>query len=121
MGTFIRNIRPLGASTSNINLRFEDDRMASLPTPDARPQTGDIEIDGRERLAISGLINAHTHLDLSHLKGKTYMSAISLQGGDLVKVASPKDRSSLYGGFNKSTRFKPVKHLKLFQRDSFSL
>jgi len=69
MGTFIRNIRPLGASSSMINLRFESDRMASLPTPDARPQTGDIEIDGRERLAISGFINAHTHLAMVLFRG----------------------------------------------------
>jgi len=69
MGTFIRNIRPLGASSSMINLRFENDRMASLPTPDARPQTGDIEIDGRERLAISGFINAHTHLAMVLFRG----------------------------------------------------
>ncbi|MCK5828635.1 amidohydrolase [Candidatus Bipolaricaulota bacterium] len=69
MGTFIRDIRPIGASSSNINLRFEVNRMASLSTPDARPQAGDIEIDGRDKLAIPGFVNAHTHLAMVLFRG----------------------------------------------------
>ena len=69
MGTFIRNIHPLGASNSNINLRFEDDRIAGLSTSENLTQAGDIEIDGQGKLAIPGFINAHTHLAMVLFRG----------------------------------------------------
>lgn len=69
MGTFIRNIRSIATSASNINLRFEANHMARLPAPDASPQAGDSEIDGRDRLAIPGFVNAHTHLAMVLFRG----------------------------------------------------
>ncbi|MFC2078488.1 amidohydrolase [Candidatus Bipolaricaulota bacterium] len=69
MGTLIRNVRPIGASASNINLRFEENRIASLSTSEPASQAGDVEIDGGKRLAISGFINAHTHLAMVLFRG----------------------------------------------------
>jgi len=69
MGTLIRNIRPIGPSASTINLRFEDDRIASLSTSELVAQDGDIVLDGNEKLATPGFINAHTHLAMVLFRG----------------------------------------------------
>ena len=69
MGTLIRNIRPIGPSTSTINLRFEGSRITSLSTSELAAQDGDIVLDGSEKLATSGFINAHTHLAMVFFRG----------------------------------------------------
>ena len=69
MGTLIRSIRSIGPSASTINLRFEDDRIASLSTSELTAQDGDIVVDGNEKLATSGFINAHTHLAMVLFRG----------------------------------------------------
>jgi len=69
MGTLIRSIRSIGPSASTINLRFEDDRITSLSTSELTAQDGDIVLDGNEKLATSGFINAHTHLAMVLFRG----------------------------------------------------
>ena len=69
MGLFIRNVHPIEQASSAINLRFEDRRIASFPAWDSPACTGDIEIDGQGKLAISGFINAHTHLAMVLFRG----------------------------------------------------
>ena len=69
MGTLIRNIRPIGPSASTINLRFEDDRIASRSMSELAAQDGDMVLDGSNKLATSGFINAHTHLAMVLLRG----------------------------------------------------
>jgi 5-methylthioadenosine/S-adenosylhomocysteine deaminase len=69
MGTIIRNIRSIGASSSASNLRFENDRIESLSTSDFVTETSDVEIDGQGKLAIPGFINAHTHLGMVLFRG----------------------------------------------------
>jgi len=69
MGTLIRNVRPIGPSNSTINLRFEDDRIASLSTSEPAAHDGDFELDGSGKLAASGFINAHTHLAMVLFRG----------------------------------------------------
>lgn len=69
MGTFIRNVRLIGPSSSAINLRFEGDRIASLSPSESAVQASDIELDGNGKLAISGFINAHTHLAMVLFRG----------------------------------------------------
>ena len=69
MGTFIRNVHPIEQASSAINLRFEDRRITSLPAWGSPACTGDIEIDGQGKLAISGFINAHTHLAMVLFRG----------------------------------------------------
>ena len=69
MGTLIRNIRPLGGSSSACNLRFDETRITSVSSSDLQAQSGDTEIDGGNKLAIPGFINAHTHLAMVLLRG----------------------------------------------------
>jgi len=69
MGTFIRNVRPIGASSSAINLRFADDRISSMSPSESTAQAGDVELEGEGKLAISGFVNAHTHLAMVLLRG----------------------------------------------------
>jgi 5-methylthioadenosine/S-adenosylhomocysteine deaminase len=68
MGIFIRNIRPIGAS-SEINLRFSDGRIAAHSQSGNQTLTGEREIDGQGKLAIPGFINAHTHLGMVLFRG----------------------------------------------------
>ncbi|MCK4570612.1 amidohydrolase [Candidatus Bipolaricaulota bacterium] len=69
MGTFIRNVRRIGPSSSTIDLRFEGDHIASLSPSESAVQAGDIELDGKGKLAISGFVNAHTHLAMVLFRG----------------------------------------------------
>ncbi len=69
MGTFIRNVRRIGPSSSAINLRFEGNRIASLSPSESAVHAGDIELDGNGKLAISGFVNAHTHLAMVLFRG----------------------------------------------------
>jgi len=69
MGTFIRNVRLIGPPTSNINLRFENNRIAALSASESVAQAGDVKLDGGDRLAISGFVNAHTHLAMALFRG----------------------------------------------------
>ncbi|MBE0635021.1 amidohydrolase [Candidatus Bipolaricaulota bacterium] len=67
MGTFIRGVRPVEASSSTFDLRFDNRRIASVS--DAEPQPGDTEVDARGKLAIAGFVNAHTHLAMVLFRG----------------------------------------------------
>ena len=69
MGTLIRNVRLLGASSSTVNLRFEGTHIASLSSEDSVAQPGDVALDGGGKLAISGFVNAHTHLAMVLFRG----------------------------------------------------
>lgn len=69
MATLIRNIRRLGPSTSNVNLRIEGDHIAALSAAEPAARVGDVELDGSNRLAIPGFINAHTHLAMVLFRG----------------------------------------------------
>ena len=52
----IRNVRPKGGAATDLLIR--DGRFAAGPAPAGTP-----ELDGAGRLALPGLIEAHTHLD----------------------------------------------------------
>ncbi len=69
MGIFIRNVRPIRASSSDINLRFRDGRIAVLSPSEDLTLTSDTEIDGQGKLAIPGFVNAHTHLGMVLFRG----------------------------------------------------
>jgi 5-methylthioadenosine/S-adenosylhomocysteine deaminase len=68
MAITIQNVRPVGSSHSNVTLRFEDKRIDAL-SPAESPATNNDVVDGGNKLAISGFINAHTHLAMVVLRG----------------------------------------------------
>ena len=69
MATLIRNIRPIASPAPNATLRLEGNRIASLSTSPLAAQPGDVELDGGGKLALSGFINAHTHLAMVLFRG----------------------------------------------------
>ena len=69
MGTFIRNVRPIGPSPSSIDLRIEDGKIASLSPSESTVQAGSFELNCSGSLAIPGFINAHTHLAMVLFRG----------------------------------------------------
>ncbi|MFC2095024.1 amidohydrolase [Candidatus Bipolaricaulota bacterium] len=68
MGTFIRNVRPIGTSPSNIDLHFEDGRIAAL-TPSELAIHATTSSDYTGKLALPGFVNAHTHLAMVLFRG----------------------------------------------------
>jgi cytosine/adenosine deaminase-related metal-dependent hydrolase len=67
----IRNIRPMGGASADIAIR--DGRITSL-APNAAPAPA--ELDGAGRIALPGLIEAHTHLDKTLLGLPWYHNAV---------------------------------------------
>ena len=65
----ITNVRPLGGLATTLHVR--SGRLAAEPGPPGTP-----EIDGGGRLALPGLIEAHTHLDKSLLGMPWYRNAV---------------------------------------------
>jgi len=65
MTTVLTNIRPLGGRDSAFHATIHDGRFAQVGVA----QASDTVIDGNDRMAISGFVNAHTHLPMVLLRG----------------------------------------------------
>jgi len=63
MGTVLRDIRRLNDS-GLVSVRFVDGMIDRVGTPDAAWPAGDEIVEGHGKLAISGWVNAHTHLPM---------------------------------------------------------
>ncbi len=72
-GLLLRNIHPLGANATDILL--QDGRIAAIGGPTPPDGTATI-IDGRGRLLLPGLVEAHTHLDKSLLGMPWYRNEV---------------------------------------------
>jgi cytosine/adenosine deaminase-related metal-dependent hydrolase len=68
----IRDVRPMGAAATCIAIR--DGRIAALGPDAAVP--GAQELDGAGRIALPGLVEAHTHLDKNLLGMPWYRNAV---------------------------------------------
>jgi cytosine/adenosine deaminase-related metal-dependent hydrolase len=68
----IRNVRPLDAAAACIAIR--DGRIAGFAPDDVPPGTP--VLDGADRIALPGLVEAHTHLDKSLLGMRWYRNAV---------------------------------------------
>ncbi len=68
MGTVLRNARRLGDSAL-VAIRISDSKIDRIGTPDSTWPAGDETVDARGKLAISGFVNAHTHLPMVLLRG----------------------------------------------------
>jgi cytosine deaminase len=68
----IRNVRPMGGVATSIAIR--DGRIAAIRPEDAGPDAP--VLDGGDRIALPGLIEAHTHLDKSLLGMPWYRNAV---------------------------------------------
>ncbi|MFC7403304.1 amidohydrolase family protein [Citricoccus sp. GCM10030269] len=75
MSLFIANAQVItmdgesGSTPVTASIRIQDGVIAALG-PDVRPEPGDVEIDGRDRLVAPGLVNAHTHSWETLFKGR---------------------------------------------------
>ncbi len=68
MGTLLRDVRRLHDSAS-VSVRILGDTIDRVGIPDATWPAGDDVIDARGKLALSGFVNAHTHLPMVLLRG----------------------------------------------------
>ncbi len=68
MGTVLRDVRRLPASDL-VSVRIEGSTIDRVGVPDASWPADDEVIDGRGRVALSGFVNAHTHLPMVLLRG----------------------------------------------------
>ncbi|HEX4507867.1 MAG TPA: amidohydrolase family protein [Alphaproteobacteria bacterium] len=75
MRTFIRNVRVLTMDENDTvidraNILIDGDRIVAVAPDAAFADAGPVhEIDGNGRLAMPGLVNAHFHSPVNHLKG----------------------------------------------------
>ncbi len=75
MPIFIRSAQVItmddvtGSTPVTRSIRIVDDRIESLG-PDVQPESGDTVIDGSDRLAVPGFVNAHTHSWEALYKGR---------------------------------------------------
>src|ERR1700756_1709457 len=65
----VRNVRPLGGDLADIVIRAG--RIADQPAPGGMPI-----LDGNGRIALPGLVEAHTHLDKSLLDLPWYRNEV---------------------------------------------
>jgi 5-methylthioadenosine/S-adenosylhomocysteine deaminase len=68
MGTVLRDIRRLNDSDL-VSVRFVNGVIDRVGAPDGAWPAGDDIVEGHGRLAISGFVNAHTHLPMVLLRG----------------------------------------------------
>lgn len=89
----VRNIRPWGASPSDIHLDAAGDITAVAPASGDPLEPG--EIDGRGLLALPGFVNAHAHIDMSWL-GFPWQS-YGGEGGTEGRIRYERERRGEFG------------------------
>jgi len=69
MGIILRNIRPVLGPSGTLNSRIDSNTFANVGEAEIEPRQDDAVVDGSDKLAFSGFVNAHTHLPMVLLRG----------------------------------------------------
>ena len=68
MGTVLKNVQPIGGSSS-VDVQFEGTRITAVSEQGIAASPTDDVIDGGGKLVAPGFINAHTHLAMALFRG----------------------------------------------------
>jgi len=69
MGTVLRDVRTIEHHDLPVDIRIDGNVIASISPSPVTPNNDDDLIDGRGKLAVPGLVNAHGHAPMTLLRG----------------------------------------------------
>ena len=69
MGTVLRDVRTIEHDDLPVDIRIDGTKIASISPSPVTPNDDDDVIDGRGKLAVPGLVNAHGHAAMTLLRG----------------------------------------------------